>query len=210
MGFSVLSVGSPSAEKDGFSLFTNTSEWQLGRLTNIKIQREMQELLTGRCLQPTQRSVGLFLHMHWLADWQARWRWRQTESWHMHTILTEIHFVQLCTCTHMDFTRPHSNTSRLHSCHTLVEARECRHVDVYASRYLIQQGFQMTCSPLQTGSISFPACTTLTKWPWCLKSNKSKTNTCQWWWWLLKIFFFVLLWYTFQKSWHFLLKSIKI
>lgn len=40
MGFSLLSVGSPSAEKDGFSLSTNTCEWQLGRQTNIKIKRE--------------------------------------------------------------------------------------------------------------------------------------------------------------------------
>lgn len=66
MGFSVLSVGSPSAENDGFSLSENASDWQLGRETNIKIQRK-QELLTGRSLNP---HIEVLVSFYTCTDWQ--------------------------------------------------------------------------------------------------------------------------------------------
>lgn len=86
--------------------------WQTDKHKNTE---RRQKLLTDRCLQPTQRSVGLFLHMHWLTDWQARWSGRQTESWHMH--ITRIK-IRLCSythaCTHTCI--PHSHTTALCAC----------------------------------------------------------------------------------------------
>lgn len=113
MGFSVLSVGSPSVEKDGFSLSANTSDWNLGRQTNIKIQRENKSCWQTDACNPHREVLGFFLHKHWLTDWQARWRWRQTESWHMHITHMNLHLCN-CECTH---THTHTHdTTALYSC----------------------------------------------------------------------------------------------
>lgn len=72
--------------------------WQTDKHKNTERKRE----LTDRCLQPTQRSAGHSLHMHWLTDWQARWRWRPTESWHMHITHMKIRYTDTYThtCAH--------------------------------------------------------------------------------------------------------------
>lgn len=102
MGFSVLSVGSPSAEKDGFSLFLQTllTDWQLGRHTNIEIQREAKsERAIDRQMPATHTEKQAALFFYTCADWQAwqlRWRRGQTESRHMRIIYTAKYtFIQL-------------------------------------------------------------------------------------------------------------------
>lgn len=177
MGFTVLSVGSPSTN-NGFSLSANTSEWQLGRQTNIKIQGK-QELLTGRCLQPTQKSIGLFWHNCWVTDWQARWRWRHTESWHMQVTHMWIHlyngslhtFTDIHTHTHtcMHSTLPHNSSVCLHSSHIFLGGHEWRSTHGFFVHCVIEFNtnpkWHSHLSGLPVNLLSW--CVHLTKWPQC-------------------------------------------
>lgn len=99
MGFSVLSVGSPSTEKDGFSLFANTSDWQLGRQTNIKIQRESKSYWQTDACNPHREVLGSFCTC---TDWQIG-RQDGDEGRHMHI-------------THMKIRLCNSALARTHAC----------------------------------------------------------------------------------------------
>lgn len=126
--------------------------WQTDKHKNTE---RKQELLTDRCLQPTQRSVGLFLHMHWLADWQERWRWKQTESWHMHVTHMQLRLCN-CACTHACI--PHSHATTLLVCIPVIFFLENVEVHTWVFMHFVIEfstSSQMVSSPVQTSRHSY-------------------------------------------------------
>lgn len=98
--------------------------WQRDKHKNTEKARAIDRQIP----QPTHRSIGLFLHMHWLTDWQTRWKWRQTESWHMHITRT-----RLCWCSRAHICIPHNRAVWSHSLRIFLGAQEWHapHVDSF-------------------------------------------------------------------------------
>lgn len=67
----------------------------------------------------TEKCRPLFLHVHWLTDWQAR-QGRQAERWHMHLTHKDTS-VLLCVCTFLQHERRHTPTRCIpHTFHRLL------------------------------------------------------------------------------------------
>lgn len=133
--------------------------WQTDKYKSTGRKRE---LLTGReTATHTQRGSGLLVHSHRVTDWQARWRWRQTESWHMHITHAwgYIYAIVLDTHTHMCTPAFHSPTQQPSVSAFQPYFTESWNVRIHTwifvhYVYWIQHQTQVAVSPLQTDAHS--------------------------------------------------------